>query len=58
MSVNRFGGRLVERWGRNGKDRVRLLGLLDCIGFMAVVAIGYVPQFHDAQGNLFGLSIA
>ncbi|QCB43661.1 hypothetical protein E5673_16670 [Sphingomonas sp. PAMC26645] len=25
------------------------------IGFMAVVAIGYVPAFHDADGNLFGL---
>lgn len=34
---------------------VRKLGFAYCIGFMAVVAVGYVPQFHDAQGNLFGL---
>ena len=36
-------------------DRVRQLGWLYCIGFMLVVAVGYVPPFHDAQGNLFGL---
>ncbi|WP_442678420.1 DUF4383 domain-containing protein [Sphingomonas sp. ASY06-1R] len=36
-------------------DRVRRFGWIYCVGFMLVVAIGYVPQFHDAQGNLFGL---
>ena len=36
-------------------NRVRVFGAAYCIGFMLVVAIGYVPQFHDADGNLFGL---
>jgi hypothetical protein len=36
-------------------DRVRLFGWVYFLGFVAVVAIGYVPSFHDAQGNLFGL---
>jgi hypothetical protein len=36
-------------------DKLRLFGGLYFLGFIAVVAIGYVPPFHDAQGNLFGL---
>jgi hypothetical protein len=36
-------------------DRVRTLGWVYFAGFIAVVAIGYVPGFHDAEGNLFGL---
>lgn len=36
-------------------NRVRVFGAAYCIGFMLVVAIGYVPPFHDADGNLFGL---
>jgi hypothetical protein len=36
-------------------DRVRKLGWVYFAGFIAVVAIGYVPGFHDADGNLFGL---
>jgi hypothetical protein len=36
-------------------DRLRLFGVIYFLGFIAVVAIGYVPSFHDAQGNLFGL---
>lgn len=36
-------------------DKVRLFGLIYFLGFLAVVAIGYVPSFHDADGNLFGL---
>lgn len=36
-------------------NRVRLFGAAYCIGFMLVVAVGYVPQFNDANGNLFGL---
>ena len=36
-------------------DRVRMFGWSYCALFMAVVAVGYVPAFHDAQGNLFGL---
>lgn len=34
---------------------VRRFGWIYCVGFMAVVAVGYVPPFHDADGNLFGL---
>ena len=44
--TNRLG---EARWTRYGG----LAGSI--IGFMAVVAIGYVPAFHDADGNLFGL---
>jgi hypothetical protein len=36
-------------------DQVRTLGWVYFAGFIAVVAIGYVPGFHDAEGNLFGL---
>ena len=36
-------------------DRVRQFGWIYFAGFMAIVAVGYVPPFHDAQGNLFGL---
>jgi hypothetical protein len=36
-------------------DRVRKLGWVYFAGFIAVGAIGYVPGFHDADGNLFGL---
>ena len=36
-------------------DKVRKLGWIYFVGFIAVVAIGYVPAFLDAQGNLFGL---
>ena len=36
-------------------DRVRQFGWIYFVGFMAVVAVGYVPPLHDAQGNLFGL---
>lgn len=36
-------------------DRVRLFGWAYFGLFVAVVAVGYVPQFHDADGNLFGL---
>ena len=36
-------------------DRVRRLGWVYFAGFIAVVAIGYVPSFKDADGNLFGL---
>lgn len=30
-------------------------GAIYCAGFLLVVAVGYVPTFHDANGNLFGL---
>lgn len=36
-------------------DKVRKLGWVYFLGFIAVVAVGYVPGFHDADGNLFGL---
>lgn len=36
-------------------DIIRLLGFAYFLLFVAVVAIGYVPAFNDAQGNLFGL---
>ena len=36
-------------------DRVRLLAAAYCALFVAVVAVGYVPGFHDSDGNLFGL---
>ena len=36
-------------------DRVRMFGWAYFALFIAVVAIGYVPGFHDSDGNLFGL---
>lgn len=36
-------------------DRVRAFGWAYFALFVLVVAIGYVPSFHDADGNLFGL---
>ena len=36
-------------------DSVRRFGWGYFAGFMAVVAVGYVPGFEDAEGNLFGL---
>jgi hypothetical protein len=36
-------------------DTVRKFGWIYFLGFIAVVAVGYVPGFHDADGNLFGL---
>lgn len=36
-------------------DKVRRFGFLYFLGFILVVAIGYVPAFHDSDGNLFGL---
>lgn len=36
-------------------DRLRVLGWAYFIMFIAVVVIGYVPAFHDSDGNLFGL---
>ena len=36
-------------------DIIRLLGFAYFLLFCAVVAIGYVPGFNDANGNLFGL---
>lgn len=36
-------------------DRVRAFGWAYFALFVLVVAIGYVPAFEDAQGNLFGL---
>ena len=36
-------------------DRVRAFGWAYFILFVLVVAVGYVPGFHDADGNLFGL---
>ena len=36
-------------------DRVRKFGWFYFAGFMAVVAVGYVPQFKDANGMMFGL---
>lgn len=34
---------------------VRAIGAAYCVGFMLVVAIGHIPPFLDANGNLFGL---
>lgn len=34
---------------------VRAIGAACCVGFMLVVAIGHIPPFLDANGNLFGL---
>ena len=36
-------------------DKVRAIGWVYFAGFVAVVAIGHVPAFNDANGNLFGL---
>lgn len=36
-------------------DRVRLFGWAYFLMFVVVVLMGYVPGFHDAEGNLFGL---
>lgn len=36
-------------------DKVRRFGWIYFIGFILVVAIGYVPAFKDVDGNLFGL---
>jgi hypothetical protein len=36
-------------------DKVRAFGWAYFALFILVVAIGYVPAFEDAQGNLFGL---
>lgn len=36
-------------------DRVRAFGCTYFVLFVVVVAIGYVPGFEDADGNLFGL---
>ncbi len=36
-------------------DRVRAFGWAYFALFVLVVAIGYVPGFEDAEGNLFGL---
>jgi len=41
--------------GEKVMDRVRKIGWGYFAGFILVVAIGYVPAFHDADGNLFGL---
>lgn len=36
-------------------DRMRAFGWLYFAGFMAIVALDFVPQFVDAEGRLFGL---
>lgn len=36
-------------------DLIRKLGLAYFVLFVGVVAVGYVPGFEDADGNLFGL---
>jgi hypothetical protein len=36
-------------------DKVRAFGWAYFALFILVVAIGYVPAFHDSDGNLFGL---
>ena len=41
--------------GRADVDQIRKAGWAYFLGFIAVVAIGYVPAFEDPQGNLFGL---
>ena len=43
-----------SRQGR-AMDIIRLLGFGYFLMFCTVVAIGYVPAFTDADGNLFGL---
>lgn len=37
------------------KDVVRRFGWIYFVGFLAIVAIAYIPAFEDADGNLFGL---
>lgn len=34
---------------------IQKLAIVYAVMFLAVVAIGYVPAFNDANGNLFGL---
>ena len=34
---------------------IQKLAIVYALMFFAVVAIGYVPAFNDADGNLFGL---
>jgi len=36
-------------------DKVRVFGWVFFIGFMAIVALDFVPAFVDADGRLFGL---
>ena len=36
-------------------DKVRTFGWVYFVGFMAIVALDFVPQFVDAEGRLFGL---
>jgi hypothetical protein len=36
-------------------ERVRLFGWLYFVGFMAIVALDFVPSFVDPEGRLFGL---
>src|ERR1044072_4165037 len=38
-------------------DKARRFGCAYFVGFILVVAIGYVPGFHDAEGRLFGLFV-
>lgn len=38
-------------------DRVRAFGWVFFAGLVAVVAVGYVPGFKDAEGRLFGLFV-
>jgi hypothetical protein len=41
--------------GELNVDRIQRLAQVYFVMFVAVVAIGYVPSFLDADGNLFGL---
>ena len=36
-------------------SKVRLFGWVYFVGFMAIVALDFVPAFADAEGRLFGL---
>ena len=36
-------------------DRIRAFGWVYFLGFMAIVALDFVPAFVDEQGRLFGL---
>jgi len=36
-------------------DKVRTFGWIYFLGFMAIVALDFVPAFVDAEGRLFGL---
>src|SRR4051812_42557261 len=40
---------------RRGLHIMQKWALVYAVLFFAVVAVGYVPAFNDAQGNLFGL---